>query len=166
MPLLMKSYTGCYTPLGCSNLPWWPGTGSTRWFRFMFVSPGPCWFPRGGFTAAGGWGDLLQSRRDRRLGKMSIFCVYREVGTCSLTFRLQTFCWIMIQGRRKTSFPYLHKFHLSLKSSSWSAILGHVRFYINMYARTGSGNVPFPVLSNTDKGKKMADHEVVYACNH
>ena len=29
-------------------------------------------------------------------------------------------------------------------------------------ARTGSGNVPFPVLSNTDKRKKMADHEVVY----
>ncbi len=35
-------------------------------------------------------------------------------------------------------------------------------FYINMYARTGSGNVPFQVLSNTDKRKKMADHEVVY----
>ncbi len=31
-----------------------------------------------------------------------------------------------------------------------------------MYARTGSGNVPFPVLSNTDKRKKKADHEVVY----
>ena len=40
--------------------------------------------------------------------------------------------------------------------------MGHVRFYINMYARTWSGNVPYPVLSNTDKRKKMADHEVVY----
>ena len=44
------------------------------------------------------------------------------------------------------------------ESSSWSTM----RFYINMYARTGSGNVPYPVLSNTDKRKKMADHEVVY----
>ncbi len=43
------------------------------------------------------------------------------------------------------------------------AILPHVRFYIIKYEWHGTGYVAYPVLTNLDKRKKMADHEEDYA---
>ena len=51
------------------------------------------------------------------------------------------------------------------------SILGHVQFYIIKYERRGTGTVPFPVLTNLDKRKKVAAMKtitqiiMVHICN-